>query len=85
MSRCTVDFDFEARISSVWRAIFNVRCVDLILRLINLAVYSESNNILSFRSYFHFNEGTFLKHPGVYSLELEILNFSGLILRPLRQ
>ena len=41
----------------------NARYVDISLRLINLAVHSESNDILSFRSYFQSKGGTFLRHP----------------------
>ena len=43
----------------------NARYVDLSLRLINLAVRSEGNDILSFRSYFQSKGGTFLRHPVV--------------------
>ena len=34
----------------------------------NLAVYSESNDILSFRSYFQSKGGTFFETPGIHHL-----------------
>ena len=42
----------------------NARYVALSRRLINLAVYSESNDILSIRSYFQSKGGTFFETPG---------------------
>ena len=44
----------------------NARYVNLSLRLINLANYSESNDILSLRSYFQSKGGTFLRHPVLF-------------------
>ena len=38
-------------------------------RLINLAVHSESNDILSFRSYFQSKGGTFFETPGIFDLD----------------
>ena len=62
---CTVNFDFASLYLQCLVANFlNTRYVDLSLRLINLAVHSESNDILSFRSYFQSKGGTFFETPG---------------------
>ena len=45
----------------------NARNVNLSWRLMSLAIYSESNNILSFRSYFHSKGDTFFETPGTGS------------------
>ena len=48
----------------------NARYVNLSLRLISLANYSESNDILSLRSYFQSKGGTFLRHPVEFYTDL---------------
>ena len=51
----------------------NPRYVNLSWRLMNLANYSESNDILSLRSYFQSKGGTFLRHRYVSDIKTKML------------
>ena len=58
---CTVNFDLASLyLRCLVGDFLNARYVNLSRRLIHLAVHSESNNILSLRTYFQSKGGTFL-------------------------